>query len=103
MKIKALFGAVVACILLSSAKPALTGSDVLKIMYARYAGKWHKALTFKQTTERYRNDTLRSKQTWRESMLYPDRLRIDIEPLADNNSIIFRGDSTYRITGGQLS
>ena len=35
-------------------------------------------------------------------MLYPDKLRIDIEPLADNNSIIFRGDSTYRITAGQL-
>lgn len=71
-------------------------------MYARYAGKWHKALTFKQTTERYCNDTLRNKQTWREAMLYPDKLRIDIEPLADNNSIIFRGDSTYRITTGQL-
>jgi len=102
MKYKLLCTAVVICTLLSSGKPALTGQDVLKMMYSKYAGKWHKALTFKQTTERYRNDTLRSKQTWRESMLYPDKLRIDIEPLADNNSIIFRGDSTYRIAAGQL-
>lgn len=102
MKYKLLCAAVAIGTLFSSAKPMLTGQDVLKMMYNKYAGKWHKALTFKQTTERYRNDTLRSKQTWRESMHYPDKLRIDIEPLADNNSIIFRGDSTYRITAGQI-
>jgi hypothetical protein len=79
-----------------------TGEGVLKLMYARYAGKWHKALTFKQTTERFRNDSLRSTQTWRESMQYPDKLRIDIEPVANGNSIFFRGDSTYRVQGGVL-
>jgi hypothetical protein len=79
-----------------------TGEGVLRLMFTKYAGHWHKALTFKQTTERYRNDSLKSTQTWRENMRYPDKLRIDIEPFSNNNSIIFRGDSTYRIQGGVI-
>jgi len=79
-----------------------TGEDVIKMMYSRYSGKWHKTLTFTQKTERYRNDSLKSTQTWHEKMLAPDKLRIDILPASNGNSIIFRGDSTYRISGGVL-
>jgi outer membrane lipoprotein-sorting protein len=79
-----------------------TGEDVVKMMYSKYAGKWHRTLTFKQKTERYRNDSLISTQTWHEAMLAPDKLRIDIEPLEKGNSIIFRGDSTYNFRNGQL-
>jgi hypothetical protein len=96
-----LWTAAIAFVLVSFTKP-ITGPEILKLMYNRYAGKWHHALTFKQTTETYRNDSLKRTQTWRESMLYPDKLRIDIEPLENNNTIIFRGDSTYSIRSGQL-
>jgi outer membrane lipoprotein-sorting protein len=102
MKVKLVCFGAIALMGLASFTMRNTGEGVLKLMFAKYAGKWHHALTFKQTTERYRNDSLVSKQTWREAMLYPDKLRIDIEPLADNNTIIFRADSTYRIRGGQL-
>jgi hypothetical protein len=78
-----------------------TGEDVIKLMYKKYAGKWARTLVFDQTTEIYR-DTTKSVQTWHESMLFPDLLRIDIEPTANGNSIIFRGDSTYRISGGKV-
>jgi len=77
------------------------GEDVIKLMYKKYAGKWSRTLTFDQTTEIYR-DTSKKVQTWHESILYPDKLRIDIEPVADENAAIYRGDSTYSIRNGNL-
>ena len=93
MKTKLIGYAIIAALLMLSFNMKNTGEGVLRIMYAKYAGKWHRALTFRQTTERYRNDSLKSTQTWRESMFYPDKLLIDIEPFANNNTIIFRNDS----------
>ena len=78
-----------------------TGEDVVKMMYKKYSGKWERTLVFDQTTEIYR-DTTKRVQTWYESMLFPDRLRIDIEPTSAGNSIIFRGDSTYNIANGKI-
>jgi len=94
--------ALLTIIALLSFKKAGNGEAILRMMYNKYAGKWHSGLTFKQTTEVYRNDSLKRTQTWREAILYPDKLRIDIEPIAGSNTIFFRGDSTYRITNGQL-
>ena len=88
--------------LMAFAKRPVTGSDVVKMMYNRYAGKWHRALTFMQKTEMYHNDSLKRTQTWHEAMLAPDKLRIDIEPAENGNTIIFRGDSTYSIRNGTL-
>ena len=79
-----------------------TGEDIVKLMYKKYAGKWALTLVFDQTTEIYR-DTIKRVQTWHESMLFPDKLRIDIEPVANGSSIIFRGDSTYRINNGKVT
>jgi outer membrane lipoprotein-sorting protein len=101
MKIKLILSVLTISTLLSFAPPK-TGEDIVKMMYNRYAGKWHRTLTFTQKTERYRNDSLKSTQTWHEAMLAPDKLRIDIEPLANGNTIIFRGDSTYNFRNGQL-
>ena len=101
MKIKAILLVCVAIAALAFTK-ATTGEDIVKKMYSKYAGKWHKALVFKQTTERYRNDSLKSTQTWHEYMLAPDKLRIDIEPLDKGNSIIFRADSTYSIRNSKV-
>ncbi|QKJ32310.1 hypothetical protein HQ865_21960 [Mucilaginibacter mali] len=101
MKTKLLLSSLITSVLFSFTAPS-TGEDVLKMMYSRYAGKWHRTLTFTQKTERYRNDSLKSTQTWHEAMLAPDKLRIDIEPLENGNTIIFRGDSTYNFRNGQL-
>ncbi|MES2275771.1 MAG: hypothetical protein V4592_07105 [Bacteroidota bacterium] len=101
MKTKLLLSVLIISAIMSFTPPK-TGEDVVKMMYNRYAGKWHRTLTFKQKTERYRNDSLKSTQTWHEAMLAPDKLRIDIEPLENGNTIIFRGDSTYNFRNGQL-
>jgi hypothetical protein len=76
--------------------------EVLQTMYKRYHGHWHKSLTFNQTTDRYRNDSLITKDIWYESILYPDLLRIDFGSPKSANGIIFRHDSTYRFRDNKI-
>jgi hypothetical protein len=47
----------------------LNSTTLLQKMYARYHGKWHSNLSFNQTTEKYRNDSLVKTQTWYEHIL----------------------------------
>jgi hypothetical protein len=73
----------------------VSSTEVLQSMYKRYHGVWHKSLTFNQTTERYRNDSLLKKSTWYETIVYPDLLRIDFDSVKSSAGVIFRHDSTY--------
>lgn len=75
--------------------PPLTGKDVLKKMYDRYSGKWYKTLSFDQTTERYRNDSLKRTETWFERIDFPKKFRIDFDNPDSGNAVIFRNDSSY--------
>ncbi len=79
-----------------------SGKEVIKKMHDRYTGKWYHSLTFTQTTEMYRNDSLRSTQTWHEFIRFPDRFRMDFGAADSGNAVIFRGDSAYRFRNGQL-
>ncbi len=72
-----------------------TSQEVLQSMYKRYHDKWHTSLKFNQTTERFRNDSLIKSDTWYETIVYPDLLRIDFDKAKSANGIIFRHDSTY--------
>jgi len=80
----------------------LTSTTLLQKMYARYHGKWHSNLSFNQTTEMYKNDSLFKTQTWYEHILYPDKLRIDFDSLKSPNAVIFRSDSTYVIVRNKV-
>src|SRR5215467_11433168 len=51
--------------------------ELLKKMYEHYHGKWYRTLTFSQTTENYRQDSLIKTSTWYEYVLFPDKFRID--------------------------
>jgi hypothetical protein len=79
----------------SAATPP-SGRDIVKKMHDRYAGKWYHSFTFNQTTEQYRNDTLKKTQTWYEFIRFPDRFRMDFGDADSGNAAIFRGDSCYR-------
>jgi len=85
-----------------SAPKNTTSVDVIKKMYNRYNGKWHKTLTFTQTTGRYRNDSLIKSDTWFERIAYPDRLRIDIGGENSGNSMMYKGDSLYIFRSNKL-
>lgn len=81
----------------------LTSTEVLQQMYARYHNKWHSSLSFNQTTERYRNDSLVKSDAWFERIAYPDLLRIDIGGPDSGNGIIFRHDSTYVFSKNKIT
>ncbi|HVW98329.1 MAG TPA: hypothetical protein VHA56_20350 [Mucilaginibacter sp.] len=87
---------------LAPVKNNSTSKEVLQTMYARYHGTWHKSLKFKQTTERFRNDSLINTSTWYETIVYPDLLRIDIGSEKSANGILFRRDSTYLFRNNKI-
>lgn len=76
--------------------------QVLKLMYDRYNGKWFHTLTFTQTTETYRNDSLIKTATWYEYIMFPNKFRIDFGDPSEGNAVIFRNDSAYRFQKGKL-
>lgn len=86
-----------------SPAPAPTGREIIARMYRQYAGHWYPSFTFNQTTEQYRNDSLKKTQTWYEYIRFPDRFRMDFGDADSGNAAIFRGDSCYRFKNGRLS
>ena len=86
-----------------AAKPVADGGqDVLQKMYRQYSGKWYKTFTFNQTTEVYRNDSLRRSETWYEAAIFPDKFRIDFGNVDSGNAVVFKGDSSYNFRKGKL-
>ncbi|HWB28184.1 MAG TPA: hypothetical protein VG738_22080 [Chitinophagaceae bacterium] len=89
-------------LMLFSFTKQLTSESVLQKMYNRYGGKWFKTLSFNQTTERYRNDSLVKTETWYENVIYPNLFRIDFGDPAKGNAVIYKGDSSFFFKNGQL-
>ncbi|MGH2564539.1 MAG: hypothetical protein ACRDE5_08500, partial [Ginsengibacter sp.] len=69
--------------------------EVLKKMYDRYSGKWYKTFSFNQTTEVYRNDSLKRTEIWYENIEFPNNFRIDFGNPDSGNAVIFKNDSSY--------
>lgn len=74
-------------------------------MHDRWAtGKpWFHTVTFVQRTTVVRRDGSSNVSTWYESILAPDRLRIDMGDPAEGNGALFTADSTYRIQNGKVT
>ncbi|MGN6247023.1 MAG: hypothetical protein ACTHNG_01630 [Ginsengibacter sp.] len=79
-----------------------SGKELITKMHQLYAGKWYKSFQFKQTTERYRNDSLISSQVWTEHIQFPENFRIDFGDVDSGNAVIFKNDSSYIFTNGKL-
>ena len=79
-------------ILLAALAPPRTGEELLRQMHDRYDGKWYHSLTFVQTTT-FADGHL---ETWYEAASIPGKLRIDIAPVGEKNTILFSGDSVYQ-------
>ncbi|MBK7434323.1 MAG: hypothetical protein IPI66_10720 [Chitinophagaceae bacterium] len=71
-------------------------------MFDKHAKGFRKSLSFVQETGFYVNDTLRKTATWYEVLVYPDKLRIDIDDPRSGNAIYFVNDSAYRFQKGEL-
>jgi len=79
-----------------------SSTELLKKMYQQNHGKWYKTFHFVQTTERYRNDSLISTQTWYETIVFPDLFRMDFGNPKDGNGVIYARDSSFRFRQGKL-
>ncbi|NUO63928.1 MAG: hypothetical protein HOQ11_11385 [Gemmatimonadaceae bacterium] len=80
-----------------------TADELVRAMHDRYAGKWYHTATFTQRNTRYLPSGAADTSTWLEAMRVPGALRIDIEPLAQKNGILFVRDSQFIVGGGQLT
>ena len=81
---------------------SVAGKETIREMYGRYAGKWYRSFSFNQTTEFYRNDSLKGTQTWYEAIKFPDKFRIDFGDKDSANAVIFKEDSSYSFKNGKL-
>jgi len=84
-----------------SAATPRDGSALLTRMHDAYAGKWYRTLTFVQKTTINRPGQPQRIQTWYESLLSPDRLRIDFGDPAEGNGVIYTADSVYVVRAGK--
>ena len=66
----------------------------------RYAGKWYRTLTFRQTTTIYRPTGAEFVQTWHEALRVPGTLRIDTDSVG--GGVLYSGDSIYTFANGRL-
>lgn len=77
--------------------PPASGRELVQQMHDRYAGRWYASLTFVQTTTFADGH----QETWYEAASIPGKLRIDIAPLDQHQTILFRNDSVYQWRAGQ--
>ena len=80
-----------------------SAAGLVRAMHDKYAGSWFKAATFVQRNTRYLTSGAADTSTWLEAMRVPGALRIDFEPLAQRNGMLFVRDSQFIISGGQLT
>lgn len=84
--------------------PAATihsAADLVAAMHGRYAGKWYRTLTFRQTTTIYSSTGGEYAQTWHEAVRVPGALRIDTDTLG--GGFLFVHDSVYSFVNGRLA
>src|SRR5687768_2077057 len=96
------FLTVIFCLLVCKFSFAQKRNPYFFAMHSKNAGNWYKTMTFIQTTEFYRNDSLVRKATWYEALKLPYDLRIDIEDPAKGNFVLYKKDSVYRFQNNKL-
>jgi len=77
-----------------------SGETLLAAMHDRYAGKWYRTMTFRQTTTSVRNGA-EQKATWYETMMLPGRLRIDTD-IERGTGTLYANDSQYVVLNNAL-
>ena len=82
-----------------------SGRELLQRMHDRWASgqPWFHTLTFVQRTTVVRRDGSTNVSTWYESLLAPDRLRIDFGDPANGNGALYTADSLYVVRGGKVT
>jgi outer membrane lipoprotein-sorting protein len=79
-----------------------TGEELIAAMRKKYAKTWYKTTTFKQVTTDFEKDGTKKVAVWYEAISMPGRLRIDFDPVAAGNGILFANDNIYTFKSGKL-
>ena len=82
---------------------ARSAEELVRAMHDRYAGSWYRTATFVQRNTRYLASGAADTSTWLEAMRVPGALRIDIEPLAQRNGVLFVRDSQFLISSARVT
>lgn len=80
-----------------------SGEDLIAAMHKKYDGKWYKTLTFVQKTIDHKPDGTSESSTWYEALNAPGQLRIDFDPAAKGDGILFSGGTLYSFKDGKLA
>lgn len=94
------------CALLAAGIPAQEirdGETLLRAMHGRYQNNWYETLTFTQKSTTHNDDGTDKSEIWREAMLLPGKLRIDIGPLADGNGTLIANGARTSFQNGKAS
>lgn len=79
------------------------GLSLLKKMNKRYDGKWYSTVSFEQKTTRFAEDgSVSAVNIWYEAMELPSNLAIKFDDMDKGNGLIFRNDSIYQLSEGQI-
>lgn len=78
------------------------GEQLVAAMHKKYDGKWYKTLTFVQKNTETKPDGAVEKSIWYEAISLPGNLRIDFDPLASRNGLMFTGGMQHSFKDGKL-
>lgn len=87
---------------------SIEGTDVVRAMHDRYAGRWYRDLALVQTVRYHsappdgRPGGIDSVRVWYESIRLPGVVRSDMAPLDDGNSQLFASGSWHLFTADSL-
>lgn len=76
--------------------------DLIRQMQGKYGRSWYKTLTFVQKTTEFQADGKTKVSTWYEALSAPGRLRIDFDPIAEGNGILFANNTVYSMKAGKV-
>ncbi len=81
-----------------------SGGDLVRAMHDRYADRWYRTLSFRQTVVRTAADGSHPPDAvWLEHLEIPAMLRIDQAADYDGNGVLYAGDSLFVFHEGALT
>jgi outer membrane lipoprotein-sorting protein len=79
------------------------GEQLVAAMHKKYDGKWYKTLTFVQKNTAFKPDGSTENSIWYEAMSSPGKLRVDFDPLAGGEGIMFADGQQHTFKEGKLA
>jgi hypothetical protein len=79
------------------------GQAVLRAMHDRYQNNWYRTVTFSQVSTTRNPDGTSKSEIWREALMLPGKLRIDIGPWTDGNGYLFADGTLTSFRGGKIA